>query len=43
MSGPAAWKGSKERSFWNREREQDLVNLFREGISSFLTFGHAGA
>ena len=34
MLGPGARKGTKERSLWNREREQDLVNIFREGIFS---------
>ena len=36
MSGPAVGKGTKERSFWNREREQDLVNLFRDGLVFLL-------
>ena len=36
MSGPGARKGTKERSLWNREREQDLVNIFREGIFRFF-------
>ena len=36
MSGPGARKGTKERSLWNREREQDLENIFREGIFSFF-------
>ena len=43
MSGPGARKDTKERSLRNREREQDLVNIFQEGIISyFFTFGRAG-
>ena len=31
MSGPGARKDTKERSLRNRERDQDLINIFREG------------
>ena len=36
MSGPGARKGTKERSFWNRERAQEIVNLFRLGLFFLL-------
>ena len=43
MSDPGARKGTKERSLWNREREQDLVNIFRKGIFSiFFNFWSCG-
>ena len=36
MSGPGARKGTEERSLRNREGEQYLLNIFREGIFSFF-------
>ena len=44
MMGPRAMKDMKERSLKNREREQNLVTIFREGNAStfFLSLGRAG-
>ena len=33
MSGPVVRKGTKERSFWNRERGARIVNLFSGWVS----------
>ena len=39
MMGPRAMKDMKERSLKNREREQNLVTIFREGnASTFFSF-----
>ena len=39
MMGPGAMKDTKERSLRNREREQNLVTIFREGnVSIFFIF-----
>ena len=36
MMGPGAMKDTKERSLRNREREQNLVTIFREGNVSIF-------
>ena len=38
MMGPGAMKDTKERSLRNREREQNLVTIFRVGNVSIFFF-----